>query len=152
MYETLRVLLGKCPASGDFPTIGGDLNASISILPDGTNVFFSVCTFYPKASLAQTATWVILQEHHEHEGQNSSAQICFGRCGNSIGRRVWPGFRQKLAPVGGLASVVEMWCGFAQQGGCEEVMAARVANMDRTLPWHEILQIWEGYGLATRGA
>lgn len=56
MYETLRVLLGKCPASGVFPTIGGDLNASTSILPDGTNVFF------PSAPFTRKRPWLRLRD------------------------------------------------------------------------------------------
>ena len=36
------------------------------------------------------------------------------------GRRVWRGFRQELAPVGGIGvDVVEIGCSFTKKGGCE---------------------------------
>ena len=45
-----------------------------------------------------------------------------------MGRRVWRGFCQELAPVGGIGlDIVEVWRGFAEKGSCEgSVMAAWV--------------------------
>ena len=62
----------------------------------------------------------------------------------STGRRwVCLGFRQDLAPVGMIGfNVVNIWCGFAEKGGCEGVMAAcvrvavqRAVRAAATLGW-----------------
>ena len=53
--------------------------------------------------------------------EKSRAQGCVRRWGKSTGgMRVRRGFRQELAPVGGIGvNVVEIWCGFTEKGGCE---------------------------------
>ena len=50
---------------------------------------------------------------------------CLRRRGKSTGRGwVCRGFRQDLAPVGMIGfNVAKIWCGFAEEGGCEAVPA-----------------------------
>ena len=69
---------------------------------------------------------------------------CLRRWGQSTGRRwVCRGFRQDLVPVGMIGfNVVKIWCGFAEKGGCEGVMAAcvrvavqRAVRAAATLGW-----------------
>ena len=65
---------------------------------------------FPRLSVALTVLLGSLQAHDGHEGQKSRAQVCLGRGGEATGgRRVWRGFRQELAPVGGIGvDVVEI--------------------------------------------
>ena len=71
--------------------------------------------------MALTVLLGSLQAHDGHEGQKSRAQVCLGRGGEVTGgRRVRRGFRQELAPVGGIGvDVVEIGCSFTKKGGCE---------------------------------
>ena len=59
--------------------------------------------------------------HEGHEGEESRAQGCVRRWRKSTGgMRVRRGFREELAPVGGIGvNVVEIWCGFTEKSGCE---------------------------------
>ena len=150
--KLLRLVLGKCPASGAILIIGGDFNASICLLPDGSEDFFPSAPFTRKRPWLRVRDWSSSRHTMNTKGKIPGPRYVLEGAGTWLEGGSGGVSAKSWLQLGIGFNVVKMWCGSAEKGGCEGVMAARVANMDKTLPWHEILQIWKGYGLATKGA